>query len=171
MTQPQLIRDLVVVIPGILGSVLVKDGREVWGASGRSVIDNLLTFGRAINVLKLKPGIGHEDPHDGIIASRALPHLCMIPIARPRMSQHIRRPTMPAHGLAIGTIDGAAVALCAIGSEVGLWDAHNWDWIGGLVFKRNIEALYDYKSWVSAIALGAIGGRPVAVLARGDGAI
>jgi pimeloyl-ACP methyl ester carboxylesterase len=79
MIQPQPMRDLVVFIPGILGSVLVKDDSEVWGASGRSVIDNLLTLGRAIKALKLEPGIGHEDPHDGVTAPRALPHLGMIP--------------------------------------------------------------------------------------------
>ena len=41
-TQPQPMRDVIVVVPGILGSVLVKDGREVWGASGQSVVGNLV---------------------------------------------------------------------------------------------------------------------------------
>jgi len=79
MVQPQPMRDLVVVVPGILGSVLVKDGREVWGASGKSMIDNLLTFGRALKELKLGPGIGHGDPKDGASAPRILPRLHMIP--------------------------------------------------------------------------------------------
>ena len=41
MTQPQPMRDVIVVVPGILGSVLVKDGREVWGGSAKSAVGNL----------------------------------------------------------------------------------------------------------------------------------
>jgi hypothetical protein len=33
-TQPM--RDLIVVIPGILGSVLEREGKEVWGSQGKS---------------------------------------------------------------------------------------------------------------------------------------
>jgi hypothetical protein len=38
MNQPQHMGDVIVLVPGILGSVLVKNGREVWGASGQSVV-------------------------------------------------------------------------------------------------------------------------------------
>jgi pimeloyl-ACP methyl ester carboxylesterase len=79
MTQPQPMRDIIVVVPGILGSVLVKDGREVWGVSARSVAGNLVTFGRAVKELKLDPGIGHADPKDGVSSPRLLPRLGMIP--------------------------------------------------------------------------------------------
>jgi pimeloyl-ACP methyl ester carboxylesterase len=79
MNQPQPMRDVIVLIPGILGSVLVKNGQEVWGASAQSVIGNLLTFGRALKDLKLDPGVGHEDPKDGVSAPRVLPRLYMIP--------------------------------------------------------------------------------------------
>jgi hypothetical protein len=79
MTQSQPMRDVIVVVPGTLGSVLVKDGREVWGASGKSVMRNFVTFGRALKVLKLEPGIGHEDPNDGVSAPRVVPRLHMIP--------------------------------------------------------------------------------------------
>jgi len=72
-------RDLVVVVPGILGSVLVRNGREIWGASGKSIIDNLVTFGRALKELKLESGIGHGDPKDGVSAPRLLPRLHLIP--------------------------------------------------------------------------------------------
>ena len=37
MPQQQPMSDVIVLIPGILGSVLVKDGKEVWGASGSSI--------------------------------------------------------------------------------------------------------------------------------------
>jgi hypothetical protein len=76
MPQQQPMSD---VIPGILGSVLVKDGREVWGASGSSVAGNLITFGSALNVLALPRGIGHADPKDGVTAPRVLPSLYMVP--------------------------------------------------------------------------------------------
>jgi hypothetical protein len=79
MNQPQPMRDVIVLIPGILGSVLVKDGREVWGASSKSVLGNLATFGSALKALKLDPGLGHEDPKDGVSAPRILPRLYMIP--------------------------------------------------------------------------------------------
>lgn len=79
MTQLQRMHDVIVVVPGILGSVLVKGGREVWGASGKSVIANLMTFGGALKDLKLEPGVGHDDPDDGVSAPRILPRLYMIP--------------------------------------------------------------------------------------------
>ena len=55
MTQLQPMRDVIVVVPGILGSVLVKDGREVWGAPGKSAISNLVSLGGALKGLKLSP--------------------------------------------------------------------------------------------------------------------
>jgi hypothetical protein len=79
MRQPQPMRDVIVLVPGILGSVLVKNEQEIWGASGQSIASNLRTFGRALTDLKLEPGIGHEDPKDGVSAPRLLPRLRMIP--------------------------------------------------------------------------------------------
>ena len=70
MPLQQAMPDFIVLIPGILGSVLVKDGREVWGASGSSVASNLMTFGKALGVLELPHGIGHDDPKDGVTAPR-----------------------------------------------------------------------------------------------------
>jgi hypothetical protein len=52
--------DLVVVIPGILGSVLEREGKEVWGLSGQAMIDNLLSLGRNIQYL----------PFRGVLATR-----------------------------------------------------------------------------------------------------
>jgi hypothetical protein len=71
--------DVIVLVPGILGSVLVKDGREIWGASGSSIARNLITFGNAFGELALPPGIGHGDPKDGVTAPRILPSLYMVP--------------------------------------------------------------------------------------------
>src|SRR3984893_2294747 len=68
MPQQQPMSDVIVLVPGILGSVLVKDGREVWGSSGSSVGHNLITFGGALNMLELPHEIGHDDPKDGVTA-------------------------------------------------------------------------------------------------------
>jgi hypothetical protein len=71
--------DVIVLIPGILGSVLVKDGREVWGVSGSSIASNLMTFRGALRSLELPRGVGHDDPKDGVTAPRVLPRLYMVP--------------------------------------------------------------------------------------------
>jgi len=71
--------DVIVLIPGILGSVLVKDGRAIWGASGSSIGNNLITFGGALKELELPSGLGHNDPNDGVTAPRILPKLFMVP--------------------------------------------------------------------------------------------
>src|SRR6202022_1236783 len=77
--QTQPMSDVIVLIPGILGSVLVKDGREVWGASGSGFSGNLVTFGKALRELELPHGIGHDDPKDRVTAPRVLPSLYMVP--------------------------------------------------------------------------------------------
>jgi Lecithin:cholesterol acyltransferase len=79
MPQKQPMSDVIILVPGILGSVLVKNGREVWGASGSSIAGNLITFGKALGRLELPQGIGHDDPKDGVVAPRVLPRLHMIP--------------------------------------------------------------------------------------------
>lgn len=79
MAERQPMPDVIVLVPGVLGSVLVKDGREVWGASGSSIARNLITFGSALNKLELPQGIGHGDPKDGVTAPRLLPSLYMVP--------------------------------------------------------------------------------------------
>jgi len=72
-------RDLIVVIPGILGSVLERKGKEVWGLSGQAVIDNLLSLGRNIQHLALPQGVGDEEPNDGVTVTRLMPDLHMLP--------------------------------------------------------------------------------------------
>ena len=52
-------RDVVVCLPGITGSVLQKDGKDVWNISGGALINALRTLGGSIKDLKLE-----EDPPD-----------------------------------------------------------------------------------------------------------
>jgi hypothetical protein len=72
-------RDLIVVIPGILGSVLEREGKEVWGLSGHAMIDNLLGLGRNIQHLALPQGIGDQKPNDGVSVTSLMPDLHMLP--------------------------------------------------------------------------------------------
>ncbi len=72
-------RDLVVVLPGIMGSTLVKDGREVWAPSAGSVVRAIASFGASVRKLTLPGDIGDDDPCDGVCARRLMPDLHLVP--------------------------------------------------------------------------------------------
>ncbi len=72
--------DVVVVLPGILGSVLQRDGREIWGMSPGALLRGLVTLGRSIKDLRLEgddPAL--DDLGDGVTASRLQPDVHLIP--------------------------------------------------------------------------------------------
>src|SRR5438445_4884699 len=72
--------DVVVLLPGILGSVLQKDGRDVWSLSSEGVIGAITTLGKNIGALKLRddpPDV--DDLGDGVTATRLLPDEHLIP--------------------------------------------------------------------------------------------
>jgi len=75
-----LMPDVIVLLPGILGSVLEKNGKEIWGLSAGSVARAFATFGGSIKDLEL-----HDDPDedidigDGVTAPRVLPDVHMVP--------------------------------------------------------------------------------------------
>lgn len=78
--MPGPMRDVVVLLPGILGSVLQKDGKDVWAFSGGAALRALLTLGGSVQGLELQG----DDPDadelgDGITASRLMPDLHLIP--------------------------------------------------------------------------------------------
>ncbi|MFE6976560.1 esterase/lipase family protein [Streptomyces sp. NPDC057682] len=59
--------DLVVVVPGILGSTLADaDGHEVWAASGKALLRGIRTLGNSVKGLTLPAGLGDEHPGDGV---------------------------------------------------------------------------------------------------------
>jgi pimeloyl-ACP methyl ester carboxylesterase len=73
-------RDVVVCIPGITGSVLKKDGRDVWNISGGAVLSALTTLGGNIRDLKLEqdpPDV--DDLGDGITAPEVIRDVHLIP--------------------------------------------------------------------------------------------
>src|ERR687886_1933350 len=73
-------RDVIVCLPGITGSVLQKDGHDVWNVSGGAVLGALKTLGRNIASLEL-----HDDPPDvddlgdGITATAVIRDVHLIP--------------------------------------------------------------------------------------------
>ncbi|MHA6759362.1 esterase/lipase family protein [Streptacidiphilus sp. PAMC 29251] len=57
-----------VVVPGILGSRLAKDGKEVWGTSGPALWRGIRTFGGSARQLRLPQDLGDGHPGDGVEA-------------------------------------------------------------------------------------------------------
>jgi hypothetical protein len=77
MARQQLrVSDVVVVIPGLLGSVLVKDGKDVWASSLGAIVRGVLHRGRDIRTLELN-GDDPEEPDigDGVTADRLVSDL------------------------------------------------------------------------------------------------
>ncbi len=72
--------DVVVLLPGICGSVLRRDGRDLWAASGGAALGLLGSLGRNLQDLRL-----HDDPPDaddlgdGITADRLMGDVHLIP--------------------------------------------------------------------------------------------
>lgn len=72
--------DVIVILPGITGSVLEKDGREKWALSAEAGLQALLTLGNSIKDLKLErdpPEV--DDLGDGVRASRVMPDAHLFP--------------------------------------------------------------------------------------------
>ncbi len=80
MPSKQPMGDVIVLLPGILGSVLERDGRDVWAMSAGAAWRAIRTLGRSVNGLELH-GDDHtvDDLGDGVTAPRLLPDLHLIP--------------------------------------------------------------------------------------------
>jgi pimeloyl-ACP methyl ester carboxylesterase len=73
-------KDMVVILPGILGSVLQKDDKDLWAVSGQAIWQILTKSGEAIRNLKL----AQDDPEaenlgDGIRATSLIQDTHLIP--------------------------------------------------------------------------------------------
>lgn len=80
MTQKIKMKDMVVILPGITGSVLQKDNQDVWAMSGQAIWKTLTTLGDHIQCLK----IDQDDPEaeslgDGITATSIMQDTHLIP--------------------------------------------------------------------------------------------
>jgi Lecithin:cholesterol acyltransferase len=80
MTEKVPLQDLVVILPGILGSVLQKDGKDLWAVSGGSIWNVINSLGNNLNALKLQQDDPDaEDLGDGIKAVRLVEDVSIIP--------------------------------------------------------------------------------------------
>ena len=68
--------DLVILLPGITGSVLAnKAGKEVWAPSGGAIWRAITSFGNSIEDLEL----ASDDADDGVTAPRLVPDVTLVP--------------------------------------------------------------------------------------------
>lgn len=73
-------RDIIVVLPGITGSALRKDGRDLWAISVEGVLGALKSLGHNLNALKLvEDPADVDDLGDGVVADRLIHDLHMVP--------------------------------------------------------------------------------------------
>lgn len=73
-TSAQRSTDLVVVLPGIMGSTLLDaEGQLVWGLSVGTLMRTLASYGDTLRRLQLPAGLGDEHPGDGIKPARLMP--------------------------------------------------------------------------------------------------
>lgn len=75
------INDIVVFLPGILGSALEKDGKAVWDTSAGAIWRALISGGDSIRELALEtpddPSL--DDLGDGIVATKLIPDVHIVP--------------------------------------------------------------------------------------------
>lgn len=76
---PPSIDDVVVVVPGIQGTQLLKDGKPVWALSGKALWTGLLSLGNSVRDLALPADIGDESPGDGVELGGLMPDLHGVP--------------------------------------------------------------------------------------------
>lgn len=58
--------DLVVVVPGIMGSTLESNGKTVWAPTAGALLQGIFTLGKSLKALQLPDGIGDENPDDRV---------------------------------------------------------------------------------------------------------
>lgn len=73
-------KDMIIILPGILGSVLQKDGKDLWAVSGKAVWQILTNTGETIHNLKLEQDSPDaESLGDGIRATALIQDTHLIP--------------------------------------------------------------------------------------------
>ncbi|MCC0178738.1 lecithin--cholesterol acyltransferase [Waterburya agarophytonicola K14] len=82
MSKKNKMRDIIVLLPGILGSSLQKDGRDLWNISGQAISDFVKNLRKGNNLQHLK--IKNDDPTlddlgDGIKATSLMQDFHFLP--------------------------------------------------------------------------------------------
>ncbi|MFP4437070.1 MAG: esterase/lipase family protein [Chloroflexaceae bacterium] len=70
MSQKPALQDMVIVIPGIMGSVLQKDGKDLWAPSRQALSKALFHLNQVLDDLRIDHDPGDDDLGDGIRATR-----------------------------------------------------------------------------------------------------
>jgi pimeloyl-ACP methyl ester carboxylesterase len=71
---------VVVLLPGLTGSVLSKDGRDLWGPSAGALLGAALSGGERLRPLILREDpVDRDDLGDGVVATRLFPDVHLIP--------------------------------------------------------------------------------------------
>jgi Lecithin:cholesterol acyltransferase len=77
------IGDLVVVVPGIMGSTLARRDEDrlsaVWAPSAGVLVETIKRLGRNIQSLALREDVGDGDPQDGIEPTGLMPDIHVVP--------------------------------------------------------------------------------------------
>jgi hypothetical protein len=72
--------DIVVLVPGIMGSVLTQKGKDVWALSGSAIVRALFSLAGSVKGLALHGDDANaEDLGDGVEAPRLMPDAHLIP--------------------------------------------------------------------------------------------
>jgi len=79
MANKAPMKDIIIILPGILGSVLQKDGKDLWAVSGQAVWQILTKSEAAIRNLRLAQDDPEEDLGDGIRATALIQDTHLIP--------------------------------------------------------------------------------------------
>lgn len=83
MVNKYPMRHLVILLPGIMGSVLQKNGKDVWALSGQALwqyLGSRLAAGNSLQALQVvAEDWGRDDLGDGIVAARLIEDLHAIP--------------------------------------------------------------------------------------------
>src|SRR4051812_22887444 len=72
--------DIMILVPGIMGSVLTRNGKEVWSLSGGAIVRALFSLAASVKELQLRgddPQL--DDLGDGVEAPRLMPDTHLIP--------------------------------------------------------------------------------------------
>jgi hypothetical protein len=80
MTSKAPLKDMIIILPGILGSVLKKDGRDLWAISGDAIWDLVFRTGETIKSLKLEQDDPEaEDLGDGVRPTALIQDTHLVP--------------------------------------------------------------------------------------------
>ena len=72
--------DVLVLLPGLTGSVLRKDGQDLWGPSAGTLLGAALTRGGRLGSLVLREDpVDRDELGDGVVATRLFPDVHLIP--------------------------------------------------------------------------------------------